>query len=49
MFKFEGRSFPVLLKRFYTAIVRRRRLVLALFALAAVLCVFASRASWCGM
>ena len=43
MFKFEGRSFPVLLKRFYTAIVRRRRLVLTLFALAAVLCVFAMR------
>ena len=32
-----------MLKRFYTAIVRRRRLVLALFALAAVLCVFAMR------
>ena len=33
-----------MLKRFYTAIVRRRRLVLVVFALAAVLSVFASRA-----
>ena len=32
-----------MLKRFYTAIVRRRKLVLTLFALAAVLCVFAMR------
>ena len=31
------------MKRFYTAIVRRRRLVLAVFALAAVLSVFAVR------
>ena len=31
------------MKRFYTAIVRRRRLVLAVFALAGVLCVFAVR------
>ena len=33
-----------MLKNFYTAIVRRRRLVLVAFALAAVLSVFASRA-----
>ena len=33
-----------MLKNFYTAIVRRRRLVLVVFALAAVLSVFASRA-----
>ena len=32
-----------MMKRFYTAIVRRRRLVLAVFALAAVLSVFAVR------
>ena len=32
-----------MLKRFYTAIVRRRKAVLTLFALAAVLCVFAMR------
>ena len=37
------RRTPVLMKRFYTAIVRRRRLVLAVFALAAVLSVFAVR------
>ena len=33
-----------MLKRFYTAIVHRRRAVLAAFVLAAVLSVFASRA-----
>ena len=32
-----------MMKHFYTAIVRRRRLVLAVFALAAVLSVFAVR------
>ena len=32
-----------MLKRFYTAIVRRRKAVLTLFALVAVLCVFAMR------
>ena len=32
-----------MLERFYTAIVRRRKLVLVLFALAAVLCAFATR------
>ena len=32
-----------MMKRFYTAIVRRRKAVLAVFALAAVLCVFAMR------
>ena len=37
------RRTPVLMKRFYTAIVRRRRLVLAVFALTAVLSVFAVR------
>jgi hypothetical protein len=41
---FPERSFPVLLKRFYTAVVHRRRAVLAAFVLAAVLSVFASRA-----
>lgn len=33
-----------MLKRFYTAVVHRRRAVLAAFVLAAVLSVFASRA-----
>ena len=33
-----------MLKRFYTAVVHRRRAVLAAFMLAAVLSVFASRA-----
>ena len=32
-----------MLKRFYNAVVRRRKAVLAVFALAAVLCVFAMR------
>ena len=36
------RRTPVLMKRFYTAIVRRRRLVLAVFALAAVLSMAAT-------
>ena len=33
-----------MLKRFYTTIVRKRRLVLAVFALAVILSAFASRA-----
>ena len=40
---FSGKEFPVLLKRFYNAVVRRRKAVLAVFALVAVLCVFAMR------